>query len=125
MASQLSEAQTGTALPESFRDLERFVHQGWSAPSERERNRKRLSSEMTEIQEFYDTLLPRMDDIIGYLNQFPVDQIPEDGARLLRLTFSLAEVAPAVEFYKQPQVVEGFPPSRFVPVNVPHMTPKE
>ncbi|HEY6330653.1 MAG TPA: hypothetical protein VI756_15050, partial [Blastocatellia bacterium] len=112
-----------TSLPEGFRDLERFVEQGWCAASERERNAKRLSSQMIEIQEVYDTLLPRMDDIIGYLNRFPVDQIPEDGTRLLRLSFSLAEIAPAVEFYGQPRVVDGFPPERFVPVEVPHMTP--
>jgi hypothetical protein len=112
-------------LPEGFLDLERFVEQGWAAATERERNAKRLSSHMAEIQDLYDTILPRMDDIIGYLNRFPVDQIPEDGMRLLRLSFSLAEVAPAVEFYRQPQVVDGFPPARFVPVRVPHMTPPE
>jgi hypothetical protein len=113
------------SLPEQFRDLQRLVEQGWSVAAERERNAKRLSSSMAEIQALYDSMLPKMDDIITYLNKFPLDHMPEDARRLFYLTLSLAEVAPAVEFYKQPDVVDGFPASRFIPIDVPHMTPKE
>jgi hypothetical protein len=114
---------TAHVLPEQFADLERFS--GWALATERERNQKRRTSPMPEIQALYDTVLPRMDAIIEYLNQFPLDNMPEDAHRLLQITLSLAEVAPAVEFYKQPEVVDGFPAERFVPVEVPHMTPKE
>jgi hypothetical protein len=80
---------------------------------------------MAEIQTLYDALLPRMDEIIGYLNQQPLNDMPADAKRLFHLSLSLAEIAPAVEFYKQPEVVDGFPPERFVPVEVPYMTPSE
>jgi hypothetical protein len=110
-------------LPEGFQDLEKFA--AWSLPSERERNRKRLSSSMPEIQELYDALVPRMEAIIGYLNQQPLDNMADDARRLFHLSLSLAEIAPAVEFYQQPDVIDGFPPDRFVPIEVPYMTPKE
>ena len=109
-------------LPNEFKDLEPFA--GWALPTERERNHKRLNSEMSEIQSLYDTVLPRMEAIMGYLNKFPIDSMPEDMQRLLNLTLSLAEVAPAVEFYQQPRVIDGFPAERFVPIDVPNMTPK-
>lgn len=124
MSSVVSQAKSEETLPDGFQDLEQFVG-AWSLPSERERNRQRLASSMAEIQTLYDTLLPRMDEIIDYLNKQPLNDMPADAQRLFHLTLALAEVAPAVEFYKQPEVVDGFPPERFVPVEVPYMTPKE
>ena len=103
-------------LPESFQDLEPFAA-AWSLATERDRNRKRLSSSMEEIQAFYEAILPRMEAVIAYLNQLPLDSMTVDAQRLMYLTLSLAEVAPAVELFKQPGVVDGYDASRFVPVH--------
>lgn len=111
-------------LPDQFKDLEPFVG-AWARPTSAERQRKRLSSTMEEIQAFYDAILPRMGAIIEYLNQFPLDDMPEDAKRLSYLTLSLAEIASAVELFGQPGVVDGFDPARFIAVPVPHMTPAE
>src|SRR5262245_56269168 len=102
-------------LPETFQDLELFAE--WALATEKERNHKRLSSSMEEIQAFYDAILPRMEVVIEYLNRFPLDTMPADAQRLLYLTLSLAEVAPAVELFKQPSVVDGYDAARFVPVH--------
>jgi hypothetical protein len=102
-------------LPEPFRDLEPLA--GWALATEKERNHKRLASPMAEIQAFYDALLPRMEAVIAYLNQFPLDAMPGDAQRLLHLTFSLAEVSTAVELFKQPGVIDGYDASRFVPLH--------
>jgi hypothetical protein len=117
-------AKSDQTLPAGFEDLEGFAG-SWALASERERNRQRLSSSMAEIQTLYDALLPRMDEIIDYLNRQPLNNMPEDAKRLFHLSLSLAEIAPAVELYKQPEVVDGFPPDRFVPIEVPYMTPSE
>ena len=117
--------ESHSRVPEQFKDLQPLVDDGWALRTERERNAKRLSSSMTEIQNVYDSLLPRMDEVVNYLNQYPLDSMPDDARTLLNLTLALAEVSPAVEFYGQPEVVYGFPPSRFLPVDVPHMTPEE
>ena len=103
-------------LPESFQDLEPFAA-AWSLATEKERNRRRVSSTMEEIQAFYAAVLPRMEMIIAYLNQFPLETMPAEAQRLFYLTFSLAEVAPAVELFKQPGVVDGYDAARFVPVH--------
>ena len=101
-------------LPEAFPDLEPLV--AWALPTEQERNHKRVNSSMTEINTFYETLLPRMDDVLAYLNQFSLDALPAEAQRLMYLTLSLAEVAPAVEFFHQPRVTDGYDPARFIPV---------
>jgi len=108
-------------LPEPFQDLEPFVT-AWALATETQRNQHRLTSSMTQIQAFYDTLMPRMEAVLSHLSQFPLnrlpeeaDSLPEETRRLLYLAFSVAEVATAVELYQQPSVIDGFDPRRFVP----------
>ncbi len=100
-------------LPDPFEELEPFVVK-WSLAKETDRRAERASSAMHELQVFYDTMLPRMETIIEYLNQYPLDDVPAKARRLLYLTLSLAEVAPAVEFYKRPLPVGVFDHARFV-----------
>ena len=104
---------TLSVLPEAFRDLEPFVD--WALATEAERTYKRQTSQMTEIQALYDAMLPRMAEIIAYLNDFALDAMPESATRLMYLTLSLAEIAPAVENFGQPREPDTFDPFRFVP----------
>lgn len=99
-------------LPAQFRDLEPWM--AWSLATEQERNRKRLASTMQDIKAFYDAMLARMAEVLPYLDQFPVEALPEDATRLFYLTLSLAEVAPAVEQFGQPGVVDGYDAKRFI-----------
>ena len=105
-------------LPSQFTDLEPFVS-AWSLAEERARNTKRLSSTREELQTFYDAIFPRMEIILEYLKQFPPDAMPEEARRLFFMTLSLAEIAPAVELFGQPGVVDGFESTRFVPRHEP------
>jgi hypothetical protein len=100
-------------LPEPFHDLEPFI--AWALATESERMSKRQTSEMAEIQAFYGAIFPRMPEIIAYLNDFALDAMPEAATRLMYLTLSLAEIAPAVENFGQPREADTFDPFRFVP----------
>ncbi len=100
-------------LPEAFRDLEQWL--AWSLATEQERSDKRQASTMTEIKAFYDVMLTRTEAILSYLEQFPLEKMPEDAQRLFYLTLSLAEVAPAVELFDQPSVVDSYDIKRFTP----------
>ena len=90
-------------LPPGFSDLEPFVAD-WCLDSEPERYAKRLSSTMEEIQEFYDAVMPRAGEAIAYLEKFPLDELPEDAWRLLKLLYSLILMSFAVEIWKQPYI---------------------
>lgn len=101
-----------TALPADFRDLEPWT--AWSLETEKQRSDKRLGSTMEELKTLYDAVLPRAEAALAYLEKFPVDAMPPDARRLFLLTLSLAEVAPAVELFGQPAVVDGYDASRFL-----------
>ena len=90
-------------LPAEFSDLEPFVA-GWCLDSEPERYAKRLSSTMDEIQAFYDAVMPRADEAIQYLEKFPLDDLPADAMRLLKLLYSLILMSFAVEVWRQPYI---------------------
>jgi hypothetical protein len=90
-------------LPAEFADLEPWVAE-WCLDSEPERYAKRLSSSMDEIQAFYDAVYPRAEAAMTYLDQFPLDDLPEDAWRLLKLLYSLILMSFAVEIWKQPYI---------------------
>ena len=102
------------ALPDQFRDLEPFARV-WALRTETERQARRLESTIEELRAFYDTLLLRIDDILAYLSEFPLENLTPEGDRLLLLAFGLAEIAPAVELYGQTEVPNGYDSRRFIP----------
>lgn len=99
-------------LPEPFQDLAPYL--AWALPTERERSTKRQISTMAEITAFYQAMLPRMDEVLSSLARYAPEQVPGDVQRLFYLALALAEVAPAVENFGQPGVVEGYDVARFI-----------
>lgn len=89
-------------LPTRFADLEPYAK--WSLPTEAERYAVRLASTMDEIQAFYDAATARYEDAVTYLDQYPLDEMPEEALNLLYLLYSLLLVSFAVECWGQPQV---------------------
>jgi hypothetical protein len=79
----------------------------WDLATEPERYAKRLSSSMAEMQAFYDAAFPRMDDVIAYCDQFPLDDLPDDARTLMHLMQSLIMVSFPVEAWKQPKVPDS------------------
>ena len=102
---------TVNQLPEPFRDLEPHIE--WALPSERERSAKRQASEISALENFYNAMLPRMEEVLPYLSGFALDDVPSDVERLLHLSFALAEIAPAVENFGQASVIDGYDVARF------------
>ena len=100
-------------FPDKFVDLARWAN--WALASEAERSAKRQASAMDEIDAFYTAMIARLDEIFGHLDQYPLDDMPPDCISLMLLTLSLAEVAPAVEQFRQPAVTDGYDTRRFHP----------
>jgi len=100
-------------LPEQFRELELFLD--WSLATERERTAKRQSSNMSQIRSFYDAMVPRLEEILNLLAKYPPDNPPPEVQGLFLMTLALAEIAPAVENFGQPTVIDGFDFARFIP----------
>jgi hypothetical protein len=90
-------------LPPEFSDLEPFVA-AWCLDSEPARYAKRLASSMDEIQAFYDAIFPRAEAAISYLEKFPLDELPDDALRLLKLLYSLILISFPVEIWRQPYI---------------------
>jgi len=101
----------GPILPLDFADLQPFV--GWALATETERNRRRHEVGMTAIVAFKESFLPRVDAVVAYLDYYPLDAIAPEDMPLMYMLLSLAEIAPPIEFYRQPAVIDGYDPRRF------------
>lgn len=97
-------------LPSEFQKLNSFIE--WSLPTETERNIKRHEATMEEIHLFADAMLENIDAIVAHLEAFDPKELPEPEQALMSMLLSLAEVAPAIEFYNQQAVVDGYDPRR-------------
>lgn len=117
MFHPLESCGSQSLLPAPFADLDPLTEK-WSLATQQERENRRRSSTPTEIRTVYDTLLPRMDAMLDYLNQYTLDNLPEEAKHLMYLTFALAEVAPYVECYNCiPQIPNSFEDTRLIAVH--------
>lgn len=98
--------QKPVLLPDEFADLEPFAAD-WVLRTERERYARRLSSSMEQMQAFYDAAFPRTKAALKYLDQFELDDLPEQARNLLFLLYSLVMVSFPVEVWKQPHVPDA------------------
>jgi hypothetical protein len=101
-----------TLLPDNFADLERFAP-NWIHETEKQRNSFRVQQTIEDLDDFYQTIFPTMDALCDYIDQFSLDAMPPDAARLLRLGQMLMEVVPSAEVYRQPDVPNSFEFDRF------------
>jgi hypothetical protein len=94
-----------STLPAEFADLEPFAD--WVLPTANERYDKRLASTMDEMQAFYDAALPRLDAALTYLDQYGLDDLPDDARNLLWLLSSLVTASFPVEVWRQARVPDS------------------
>ena len=100
-------------LPDGFEDLTPWLD--WTLEPERARTAKKVGSSMEELRALYDAMMPRMEEIIAYLDSVPGDDRPAPAHRLYLLTLSLVEVSNLVEIYKRREVIEACDPLHFNP----------
>ena len=106
-------------FPAEFGMLEPYSN--WVLADEVARRNKCVASSMEEIQGFYDTMLASMDGILGHLNEFSLDALPNAEQNLLALVLAFVEAAISVEMFEQPEITYGISIERFRPLH--HLVP--
>ncbi len=82
-----------------FSDLKPYIER-WGLPEASQRLRQRVEAELTDLQDFYAAVSPELESIIQYLNQFPVEEIPEADRPLANMILALCEVDDAIHVWK-------------------------
>jgi len=89
-------------FPPEFAALEPFAD--WAVPTEKARYAKRIASTMDELDTFYDTAFPLLQNGTEYLQQVSMEGISEEDKHLLWLFCALVTIAFPVEAWRQPKV---------------------
>lgn len=92
-------------LPAEFADLERFAER-WSLRTEAERWAERHASSIEDMRELYDAMFPRVDAMLAYCDDFPLDGMPEDARNLFALVLSFVMVSFPVEVWNSPRITD-------------------
>ena len=100
-------------LPDAFGELAPFAD--WALEPERARSEKKAVASMDEIRAFYDAMMPRIGEVLAYLEDRCRGDVPPEAHRLYLMSLSLVEVATLVELYKRRDAVHACDPLRFVP----------
>ena len=84
-----------------FSDLDAVVNE-WGLESAAERLNKRMTSSVDELQAFYDAIGPRLEEIIEFLNGFPLTKIPDQYQKLSYMALAVLEVDDPLNYWKRP-----------------------
>jgi hypothetical protein len=95
--------RTATHLPAGFDELERFVAH-WDVPTSQARWIRRSETPFEDIRTFYDAMLARADDAVRHIERFPLHELPQDTACLLRLLLAMTQAAMAIELHDESRV---------------------
>jgi hypothetical protein len=82
-----------------FSDLSGFVD-NWGLESAHERLQKRSAADLSDLKVFYDAVTPRLEEIIEFLNQFPVNEIPQQFKPIAYMALAICEVDDAINVWK-------------------------
>ncbi|MCZ6710885.1 MAG: hypothetical protein O7B25_11025 [Gammaproteobacteria bacterium] len=99
-------------LPASFADLAPLCAD-WCLADSNARSAARVAASMDEIRSFYDALVPHAEKALSYLSDKQLGQLDAADSNLLKLLLALAEIGPAVEWFGQPRVIDGYEESKF------------
>jgi len=105
--------ERANVLPEQFSQLARFVPQ-WALENERARFMKLHSSQLEVLREFYDAMLPRLEEILEFLKSQPLEGMPSDVRNLFYLAMTFAETAHPIDLnWKAVDFPSAYPWERF------------
>ena len=86
-----------------FSDLKEFMDE-WGYADAHERLKKRSNAEFSDIKKFYDAVVPRLEEIIEFLNQYPVDDIPGEFRPLAYMALAACEVDDPVNIWQSSEL---------------------
>lgn len=86
-----------------FTDLTEFMDE-WGYADAHQRLNKRSNADFSSIKRFYDAVVPLLEEIIEFLNQFPVDDIPEEFKPLAYMTLAACETDDPVNVWNSSEL---------------------
>lgn len=86
-----------------FADLKPFVD-AWGLDTAAKRLEKRTGSTLEDIEAFYRAIVPRLEEIVEFLNTFPVEQIPAEHLPLSHAALAALEIDDPVNLWRRPNL---------------------
>ena len=100
-------------LPPEFSALDSYTRE-WALTNEKDRHDHLVSLSIDQLKLFYEAMLPQMDAITKYLNQFSLDAMPADAKLLFDMAMTFMESAHPIDLHwKTTDIEDKVPAERF------------
>lgn len=109
-------ATSSGRVPAGFEELEPFLDH-WNVATSHERWIRRAATPYPDIVKFYEAMFARAEEATVYLEQFPLNEMPESAQNLFRLLLALCQAAIAVEMHQAPTIRHA-PPQHALKIEV-------
>ena len=86
-----------------FSDLKEFIDE-WGNADAHHRLNKRSNADFSDIKKFYDAVVPRLEEIIEFLNRFHVNDIPEQFKPLAYMALAACEIDDPVNIWESSEL---------------------
>lgn len=93
-------------LPDQFAELEPFA-QRWCLATEAERWARRQASSIDEMQQLYEAVVPRYEELLTFIDRYPLDDLPDQARALLHLAESFVMVSFPVEVWNGSRIPDS------------------
>lgn len=79
----------------------------WALATEPERWSRRHASTIDQMRQFYEAFLPRYEEILAYVDRFPLEHLPQEARVLLQMAMSFVMVSFPVEVWGHPGIPDS------------------
>lgn len=109
----MSTQTTAVALPD-ISGLSQYIAKWGSRDTMRERLEERCITPFSELKAFHAAILPVLEPLVDFLDQFHPDEIPVEYVALANTVMTVCEIDKAVTHWRASMLRDALDPRRFI-----------
>ena len=109
----MTAAATAVPLPD-ISGLSQYIEKWGTCASMRARMEERCVTPFPQLEAFHTAILPVLEQLVDFLDQFPPDDLPEEYIPLANTVMAVGEIDKAVTVWRASMLRDALDPRRFI-----------
>ena len=109
----MTAAATAVPLPD-ISGLSQYIEKWGTCTTMRARMEERCVTPFPQLEAFHTAILPVLEQLVDFLDQFPPDDLPEEYIPLANTVMAVGEIDKAVTVWRASMLRDALDPRRFI-----------
>ena len=109
----MTAAATAVPLPD-ISGLSQYIEKWGTCATMRARMEERCVTPFPQLEAFHTAILPVLEQLVDFLDQFPPDDLPEEYIPLANTVMAVGEIDKAVTVWRASMLRDALDPRRFI-----------